>query len=293
MAYTDWIKAGKITADVREWSRSLVKKGASALAVAEQIEAEIRSLGAEPAFPVNVSLNDVAAHYTPITNDPLIFEDQLIKIDIGVSCNGAIGDTACTIDLSGNYADMIKAAEDALKHAVKIAQIGTPLGEIGKVIQETISGYGYSPVRNLSGHGLDEYEIHTGPSVPNYNTHDKTLLQKGQIIAIEPFATNGKGMIKESGTAVIFSELAPKAIRDPTARKVFAEVQTYHKLPFATRWMCKSLGLSENQVNFSLKLLQQNHNIMGYPPLVEESKGFVTQAEHTLLIDDKVKVLTE
>lgn len=292
MNTADWITAGKITAEIREWAKGITKKGASALDIAEQIEAKIHARGAVPAFPVNISINDIAAHYTPIVHDPLLFEDQLVKVDIGVCYNGAIGDTAFTVDFSGQYTEMIHAAEDALKQALNIAQIGTTLGEIGKVIHDTIVSYGYSPVKNLSGHGLDVFEIHTTPSVPNYDTRDKTPLEKGQIIAIEPFATDGKGMIRESGNAMIFSELAKKPIRDQTARKVFAAVEKYTHLPFATRWLCRSLGISENQTNFSLRLLKQNQNVVAYPPLVEEAKGWVTQAEHTLLIDDTVKVLT-
>jgi len=182
----NWLKAGQIAAEVREFSKQLIKPGAKLLDIANKIENKIRELGAVPGFPVNLSMNEIAAHYSPVFEDPTILEDQIIKVDIGVCYEGAIGDTAYTVDLSGKYNDLLKASRDALNNAIKILRIGTTLGEIGKTIQETIQSYGYSPIKNLSGHGLSDYDVHTSPSIPNYNTNDPTELRKGMTIAIEP-----------------------------------------------------------------------------------------------------------
>lgn len=283
----DWIKAGRIAAEVREWSRTLVKPGAKLLDIAEAIEEKIREKDAIPAFPVNLSMNEVAAHYTPVKDDPTILEDQVIKVDIGTCYNGAIGDTAYTVDLSGKYTDLVKASREALTNATKVLQIGTTLGEIGRTINETIQSHGFEPIRNLSGHGLGNHSVHMPPSIPNYDTGDKTELSRGQTIAIEPFATNGAGAIKEGTGAMIFSQVGNRPVRSPFARKLMGEIKSFNNLPFASRWL-KSPG-----VNLGMRELIAAGNVHEYPPLPEIQNGIVSQAEHSFIIDDKVIVTTD
>jgi len=287
----DWIKAGKIASDVREFSKSLVKPGAKLLDVADAIENKIRELGAVPGFPVNLSSNEVAAHYTPVADDETILDDQVLKVDIGTCYNGAIGDTAYTVDLSGKYADLVNASREAIDNVCKIIQIGTTLGEIGKTIQDTIQSYGYTPVRNLSGHGLSSFSVHEKPSIPNVDTNDLTELQKGQTIAIEPFATNGAGMIKESSNPMIFSQIGSRPVRNMFARKVMKEVQKYEGLPFASRWLVQKFGAGRTRL--AIRDLLQVDNLKGYPPLPEVNGGMVSQAEHSFVIDEKVIITTK
>jgi methionyl aminopeptidase len=285
----DWIKAGRITSEVREFSKSLVKPGARLLDIAEQIEDRIKTLGAVPAFPVNLSLNEIAAHYTPIANDPTVLEDEVVKVDIGVSYNGAIGDTAYTMDLSGRYSDLVKASDEALKSAIKAATLGARIGDIGKVIQETIQSHGFAPIRNLSGHGLGLYSVHQPPTIPNFAAADSTILTKGQIIAIEPFATTGLGLIKESSNPMIYSQVGDRQVRSPFARDVLKSIQAYRRLPFATRWLSHH---GEGRLKLALRELMQAQVLREYPPLPEAAKGMVSQAEHSLIIDEKVIVTT-
>lgn len=287
----NWVKAGKIAAEVREWSKQLIKPGEKLLDIADAIENKIREKGAVPGFPVNLSLNETAAHYTPILNDTLVLSDHIIKVDIGVSYNGAIGDTAYTVDLSGKRTKLVEASQQALANVMKILKVGITLGEIGKVVEDTIQPYGLQPIRNLSGHGLALHTIHTAPTIPNYDTHDKTALQKGMVIAIEPFATDGEGRIKESGDVVIWEEMSHKPIRSMLAREIAQEIEVFEHLPFARRWLDEKFGV--NKVSLALQQLRMNGNIQGHAPLVEVSKGMVSQAEHTFLIDDEVVCLTK
>ncbi len=282
----DWIKAGKIASEAREFSRQLVKPGTRLFDIAEQVENKIRELGGVPGFPVNLSLNEVAAHYTPVPSDEIVLEDQVIKIDIGTCVNGAIGDTAYTVDLSGKYSELVRASREALANVEKILGVGTSLGDIGKTIQDTITSYGFVPVKNLSGHGLSSFSVHEPPSIPNVNTNDPTVLKKGQTIAIEPFATDGAGLIKESGGAMIYSQVNKRPVRSAFSRQIFAEIQKYDNLPFATRWLAAKFG--EGRTRLGLRELSQAGNVKEYPPLVEINKGMVSQAEHTFIIDDKV-----
>ena len=287
----NWVKAGKIAAEIREWSKTLIKSGAKLLDIANAIENKIREKGAIPAFPVNLSLNEIAAHYTPILNDPHVLSDQILKVDIGVCYEGAIGDTAYTVDLSGKNARLVEASQAALANVMKILKVGVTLGNIGTIVEETITSYGFQPIRNLSGHGIALYQIHTSPSIPNYNTNEKIALQKGMIIAIEPFATTGEGRIKESGEIVIYEEVSHKPIRSSIARQVIRDIENFQHVPFARRWLDEKYGV--NKVSLALQQLRMNGNVQGHAPLVEISNEPVSQAEHTFLIDEEVICLTK
>src|SRR3989344_1928475 len=287
----NFIKAGRISAEVLEYGKGLIKKGASLLEVTEKIEKKIFDLGAKPAFPVQISCDHIAAHFCPEQDDRTIFENQVVSLDLGVHVDGCIGDNAYTIDLSGKYSDLVKAAQKALDEALKIAQVGTTLGEVGAIIQETISSYGFAPVKNLSGHGLGIYDVHTKPTVPNFNNHDKTKIQNGMVFAIEPFATTGAGVVQEAGIPTVFSFAQKRPVRSPITREVIMEIAGYEGLPFCSRWLVRKFGA---KANFALRELMQYDIIKSYPPLVEANKGIVSQAEHSVLVDDnKVIVLTK
>lgn len=288
----DWRKAGKIAAEALEYGRTLIKKNASLLEVSDKVEAKIAQLGGKPAFPVQLSCDHFAAHYCADEDDKTILDNQVVSLDVGVHVNGAIGDTALTVDLSGKYTDLVKASKEALDAASKVLQVGVELRKVGKAIQEVIQGYGFSPIKNLSGHGLDLYNIHTTPTIPNFDNGNTTKLEKGQIIAIEPFATNGAGMIYETGRANLFALKNPKPVRSPFAREVLNFIgENYQTLPFTTRWLVRKFG--KGKTNLAIRELLNNSILDQFPPLPEKNKGIVTQAENTFLIDDKVEVLTK
>ncbi|MFC1755452.1 type II methionyl aminopeptidase, partial [Thermoproteota archaeon] len=286
----DYKKAGKVSAEALEFGAKLIKTDASILEVVKKIESFIKEKDCGFAFPVNVSMNAAAAHDTAYPGEERKFTDEVVKLDLGAHADGFIGDNAVTVDLSGKYADLVKASREALDNVSKILQIGVTLGEIGKTVEETVQSRGYEPIRNLSGHQLAQYTQHFGLSVPNYDTGDKTELEKGMVIAIEPFATTGKGMITEKGDAAIFAQIAKRPVRNPMTRKVLVEIEKHNGLPFASRWLTDKI--EPFRVKIAFRDLLNNKIIRGYPPLVEKTGGIVSQAEHTFLIDDKVTVLT-
>jgi len=192
--------------------------------------------------------------------------------------------------LSGKYKDLVDAAQKALEEALKVVGIGTTLGEIGKAIHEAITSYGYSPVRNLSGHGIEVYNIHTKPTVPNFDTGDKTALEKGQVIAIEPFASNGAGIVQDSGVPTVFMMQNKRPVRNIITRKVLQKIEDYEGLPFAKRWLTKEFGA---KANFALREMTQLGIIEQFPPLADAKKGMIAQAEHTVLIEDEPIILTK
>jgi methionyl aminopeptidase len=285
------LKACEIAAKVREYGRGLIKPGKRLLEVTEAIENRIIELGGECAFPPQISLNHIAAHFCPDTNDETVFSDQVCKLDVGVHVKGYIGDTACTVDLSGKHSKLILAAEDALESAIKAIKPGVQVREIGRVIQIVIARHGFSPVRNLSGHGLDSYGIHTQPNVPNYDNGDTTRLEKGQLIAIEPFSTPGSGLVQEGTYATLFSLVSPRPVRMPATRKILAFIQQrYGKLVFTKRWLRPHFKPFE--IEFALRAMLQDGILHSYAPLGEQTKGIVAQAEHTLLVGEPAIVLT-
>ncbi len=284
-------KAGRIAAEALQFGKNLIKPGASMLEVCEKIEEKIKELGGSLAFPVQISMNDIAAHYCPDEDDKTVFSDQLCSLDIGVHIDGFIGDNALTVDLSGQNTELVKASREALEAAIKVVRPGVTLGEIGKEIHTVITGYGFSPVRNLCGHALSEFNIHDKPSIPNFDTGDKTELTEDMVIAIEPFASKGAGVIYESGNPTVFSLTGKKPVRNPITRNVLKEIQKFNDLPFTKRWLTKKFGKA--RVSFAFRELKNLEILHEFPPLVDRNHGLVSQAEHSILVKDKPVVLTK
>lgn len=276
-----YVKAGAILREVRENAVGRVRKGARLLDVANAIEAEIAEKGGKPAFPVNISLDAEAAHDSPGVDDAREFADEVVKVDIGVHVDGYIADTAVTVDLSGRNADLVRASRTALEQAIRIVRPGVNTTEIGGVIEETIEGFGFKPVYNLTGHGLERYVQHAEPAIPNKRIGQGIALEAGQVIAIEPFATNGVGIVVEGAFIEIFSLLRAKPVRMPHERELLKAIQQYGGLPFARRWLAGAKHLDR-----SLTSLMRQGIVHGYPVLVEHDRGLVSQAEHTMIVTD-------
>ena len=291
MSKEDWIKAGEIASKAREYGKKICKEGITYLELANKIEGKIIELGGKVGFPVDVSVNSIAAHASPFPDEKSVIQKgDVVKLDIGAHVNGYVADTACTVEVGTNkYEKLIKASEEALENAIKIIKIGTKLGEIGKVIQDTITSFGFSPVKNLSGHGVAQWEIHTWPTVPNYDNNDGTELKKGMCIAIEPFATTGTGKIKDGKKCGVYSLVNLKPVRDANARKLIEYIQKeWNTLPFHVRHLTKF-----SNAGYLLRLLEKEGVLMQYTQLPDADDGIVSQTEHTVYIDDECVVITK
>jgi methionyl aminopeptidase len=230
------IKAGKIAKEVKEYAKSIIKKDMLLLEIAELIETKIKELGGDIAFPVNLSINDIAAHYTP-NNDDKTKAHGLLKIDIGIHVEGWIADTAFSIDLEDNEENkkLIEASSKALENATKVIKENTKLNEIGKTIQETIESFGFTPIINLSGHSLEQYDLHAGITIPNINNKQNTPIKQG-LYAIEPFATSGNGKVYDGRPSGIYRLINNKNVRSPIARETLRLIEKEHdKVPFCSR----------------------------------------------------------
>lgn len=295
--YEKYQRSGKIAAEARDFGADLIKAGVSFLKVVCSVESKITKNDAGVAFPVNISLNGVAAHYTPQHDDKLIFKrGDVVKLDVGVHVDGYIADTAVTVEVGTNeYEDMIKASSDALDTAIDLMKPGVNLRNVGKKIEETIKSYGYRSIDNLTGHSLECYNLHSGISVPNVSTKLSGVKTKdGDVLAVEPFATNGKGHVvsgKGSNIYLCNKSLKSRFVRDERSKYVFNKMKTEFKsLPFAQRW-CKELF--PNNADINLKRLSFLGVLKHFPQLVEQNAGIVTQKEHTVILkDDGCEVIT-
>jgi len=286
-------KSGHILSEVREYVKTMPIQGREVLQICNDVERRIVELGGRSAFPCNVGINDVAAHYTSPKDDKLRIPDgSIVKVDFGVELDGCITDTAISRSLNPAYDSMILAAETALQEALSAVAPGRKLSEIGGIIERAINRYGYRPIRNLTGHKIDRYNLHAGKSVPNVAGMEGGKFEVGEVYAIEPFATlkDAEGAVHEAHDAYIFRLVRAKGAKGALAKEIVDYVQSQFKsLPFASRWIYN--WRRESEAAF-LELVK-NRSIVGYPVLVEESGAAVSQAEHTILVtEDGCKVLT-
>jgi len=288
----DYRKAGEISIEAKEYAKQIIKPGMSLLDIAEKIEEKIKKLGGELAFPINLSINEVAAHYTPGSDDESEARG-LLKVDIGVHVNGAIADTAFSLDLTKNkeHKKLIESSEKAVEKALQVIKKNITLSEIGSVIQDAITEAGFSPIRNLSGHKLDIYSVHAGLTVPSYKNNNPTELKEGAY-AIEPFSTTGQGIVYDGGKSSIYRLESDGTIRDPTSRKILKYIKdNYSTLPFCERWLTKEFG---TRTRTALLFLEKAGILHHYAQLIEKSHAPVSQAEHTVLIyEDKTEITTK
>lgn len=285
----DFFEAGKIAKKIKEEVRKIVKEGEKLIEIAEYLENRIKDEGGIPAFPCNIGINEVAAHYSPTPNDSSIIPpNSIVKIDIGVHVNGCIADTALTISLNPEYDPLISAVNIALEEALKIIKAGVFTSYIGEVISSTIKKYGFKPISNLTGHEIDRYKLHAGTSIPNVPTREKNIFKENHIYAIEPFATFSKAIGEVfSGKEITIYKLKENFIikEENLIKKIKEKVNS---LPYSLRWF----ELSDIEVKIHQKLFKKGM-ILGYPILIEKSGYPVAQAEHTILVlKDGCKILT-
>ena len=272
------------------WLLEIIKPEIPLLEIAEKIEGKIIELGGKLAFPVNLSIDNIAAHYTPYHDDKTLAQG-LLKIDLGVQIDGWIADTAFSIDLenSGENKKLIEASEKALKNAIEIFKENESLNSVGKRISETIEASGFSPIINLGGHGLGKEDFHAEPFIPNFNNKKNISIEKG-LYAIEPFATTSSGRVHDGNPSGIYQLTSEKNIRSPAAREILSFViNDYQTFPFCSRWIVKKFG---TRSLISLKQLEENGNLHQFSQLVESKGAKVSQAEDTILISETGIIVT-
>lgn len=296
-------KAGKIARKLLIKSKKNIEEGkiSTDKELIDFIDSEIENFkenyNVKKAFPVNVSINDVAAHYTPFEKEYIFKEEDIIKIDLGISVEGYIADNALTVYLGKDKEkkQLVKASKEAIKEVKKIIKKEIKNNEIGAKIEETIKSFNLKPIYNLGGHSIERYNLHSGLFIPNYDSKENKTLKEG-IYAIEPFATNGIGYVKDTSFSNIVKLLDIKNVRIPLSLRKYYNIlySEFNNLPFSLTDIEKTLNLKKEKVIYLVNMLEKFRILHKYPILIEKSRGLVSQHEDTFLVlDDKVIVTTE
>ena len=294
MQTEEYLKAGAIAAEVRENVRKKNWIGKTVYDICEEIEGEIRKRGAKCAFPVNTSINEIAAHYTAEPNDPITIKDtDLVKIDLGAQIDGYIADTAVTVCYDPQFDGLIQASEEALGNAMSMIKAGIKASDIGRTIETTIKQLGFKPIANLSGHSLDQYTIHAGKSIPNIWSIGGFSLSENSAYACEPFVTteDGGGFVRNGQIKNIFALNSRKKTKNEEADKLLDFIwNNFNMLPFALRWITKEW--EEKKARELLEILIKKKTVQAYPVLIEINEQRVAQAEHTFIPNENGAIVT-
>ncbi len=277
-------KAGRVSGEARELGMSLVAEGVKLYDVAQEVEGYIRAHGCGLAFPCNISRNEMAAHYTPSCNDKSVFElGDVVKIDCGAELDGFVGDTAGTVEVgTKRYTELIESSKRARNTVAEFIGDGVTLGEIGRTVEMSMKRDGFVPIENLCGHQIDRYELHAGMSVPSYDSGSTELIKAGMTVAIEPFATDGKGYVRDGKFGNIVRIARDRPLSDPKSQEFLDYVKgEFHQFPFCAR-SCDFPDAEKHVRN-----LMRHGVLAGYATLVEAGGGMVSQHEYTFYIDGK------
>ncbi|MCK5150490.1 MAG: type II methionyl aminopeptidase [Candidatus Thorarchaeota archaeon] len=285
------VKAGKISARVLKEVAQEVTPGKKVIEICTLAEKKIVEYGGRPAFPCNVSINNVAAHYTsPVGDASVLPASGLVKIDLGAQIDGYLTDVAKTFDMDGTLEGFIAATDDALEEAINMMHPGTKLGDVGKTIEKIIKAYGIKPISNLSGHNMRKWILHAGKSVPNVKTRSPETIEVGEVYAVEPYATNGAGTVIDTELVYIFANTGRDVSLEGTSEKLRLHLhKKYGPLPFATRW----IGTTSSDIDLykEIRELLKNKAIRGFPVQASRKGRPVSQSEHTVYVSEEGPVV--
>jgi len=199
-------KGGKILRGSLDLASSLVRPGITTGELDRKAEEYIRDHGALPGFkgyqgfPATLctSVNDVCVHGIP--GDRVLKEGDILSIDCGVILDGLYTDACITVAV-GKVSPLVlrlkEAAEKALDAALAAVHAGAHVGDISSAVQRTAEGYGFHPVRALTGHGVGK-NLHQFPDIPNLGEpRTGPVIPAKTILAIEPILSAGSDAIEE------------------------------------------------------------------------------------------------
>ncbi|KAJ3020992.1 Methionine aminopeptidase 2B [Thoreauomyces humboldtii] len=303
--YGELRRAAEVHRQVRKYAQETIKPGMSMIEITELIENSVRTLieenGLEAgiAFPTGVSLNHVAAHYTPNTGDKTVLGyDDVMKVDFGTHVNGRIIDSAFTMTFNPVYDNLLAAVKEATNTGIREAGIDVRLCDIGAAVQEVMESYEVEingktyqvkPIRNLNGHSIGQYQIHTTKSVPIVKGGPETKMEEGEarafMYAIETFGSTGKGYVHEDMECSHYMKSFDPAhvpLRLPRSKALLSTItKNFGTLAFCRRYLDR---IGEQKYLMALKNLCDNGAVNAYPPLVDIKGSYTAQYEHTLIL---------
>ncbi len=283
-----WKQAGTVAHEAIEIARPMVRPGVKVIDIVEAVEGYIREHASGTAFPCNVAINNIAAHYTsPLNDETVIAEGDLVTVDVGAHIDGCISDTAFTVALSPEHEDLVKASEEATRIAVQMMRPGAKLNSIGALIEDTIKDFGFNPVRQLTGHQLKEYELHSEKQVPCVSGKSEVRVEAGEVYAVETFASTGSGNVSDLPNPLIYQLLPVRVPVRFRGTRQFLSIarKEYREFPFAERWMAQRM--KHAALKMAIRELERNGALIAHHILAEEKGEFVSQAEHTVIVTEE------
>jgi methionyl aminopeptidase len=290
-------KAGDISKKVKEFIRPKIKPGVKLIELVDLAEKKIVELGGKPGFPVNISINNIAAHYTPPPGDTSeIQEGDIVKFDHGVHIDGYCVDTAFTVSLNNepSLKNLVKASEEAVNNAIKKIKHGVTTNVLGETIEQTVRNYGYKPIIDLHGHKIERWDVHGGKSIPSIAQPKGDVMEDGEIYAVEVFVSNGEGTIHARQSNEQIFQINPTVrkipLRTKSAKKILGYVlHEFQTLPFSRYQVFQEFP----QGTFGLYELIKTNKLEKHQILAEKKGFFIAQTEHTVLVTKSgSKILT-
>ena len=193
-------KPGVSTWFLNEKTKSLIDKAGAKAAFLNYVPE-----GAMRPYPavICISVNEEIVHGIPNENPKILKAGDIVKLDCGISYKGLFTDSAITV-IAGEGSTqrdkdarkLIRATEEALIAAIKVAVPGKRINDIGATIEKVARKRGFAPAKDLGGHSVG-HAIHEEPYIPNLKVPGKSaLIEEGMVLAIEPMLVEKKGDIK-------------------------------------------------------------------------------------------------
>ncbi|KAF5292437.1 hypothetical protein FQA39_LY13984 [Lamprigera yunnana] len=299
--YNEVRLAAEAHRQTRQYMQRWIKPGMTMIQICEELENTARKLIKENglqaglAFPTGCSRNHCAAHYTPNAGDPTVLEyDDVTKIDFGTHINGRIIDCAFTLTFNPKYDKLVEAVRDATNTGIRVAGIDVQLCEIGAAIQEVMESYEIDldgktyqikSIRNLNGHSVSPYRIHSGKTVPIVKGGEATLMEENEYYAIETFGSTGRGMVHDDMDCSHYMknyDMSYVPLRLNSSKSLLSIInKNFGTLAFCKRWLDRA-GATKYQM--ALKDLCDKDIINAYPPLCDVKGCYTAQFEHTIIL---------
>lgn len=299
--YNELRLAAEAHRQTRQYMQKWIKPGMTMIEICEELETTARRLIGEKgleaglAFPTGCSRNHCAAHYTPNAGDPTVLQyDDVTKIDFGTHIKGRIIDCAFTLSFNSKYDKLLEAVKDATNTGIREAGIDVRLCDIGAAIQEVMESYEVDldgktyqvkSIRNLNGHSISPYRIHSGKTVPIVKGGETTRMEENEFYAIETFGSTGRGMVHDDMDCSHYMKnfdtpFVP--LRLQSSKQLLGLInKNFGTLAFCKRWLDRA-GATKYQM--ALKDLCDKGVVEAYPPLCDVKGCYTAQYEHTIML---------